>query len=61
MKSNDFNDSFLDNDSMSINDILKLHRRIEMLQYQNEVNAQQLCELECKDEKKRKMLIENKK
>ena len=59
MKSEDLNEefSFLD-DSLPLDNVLQLHDRIETLQHQNKTSIQQLCELECEEEKKSRMLIE---
>ena len=56
--SKDLDSRFVDDDSLSINNVLESYNRIEALWYQNKINVQRLHALECTDEKMTKELAE---
>ena len=50
--------SLPEEDSAKNTNMLVLHEKIARLQHQNQVNIQRLCELDCKDEEKSKIIVE---
>ena len=61
MMSKDFNDSFSNDDSATAKDVLASCKKIAKLQHQDKISIQQLRKLDCKDNQKSQMLIENEK